>query len=93
MRVINNLEPIVTGIAGAGGGIVGMVVAWLGIKARMDSIEKTLEKLVHSGECDAHRGAMTQRIDNSISRFNRVDANIEVITRMLVDRHYPKQDP
>ena len=91
--MVSSLETVTTAVAGAGGGVVGMVVAWLGIKARMDSMEKTLEKLVHSTTCDANRRAMTQRIDNSISRFNRVDANIEVITKMLIDRHYPKRDP
>ena len=78
------LELWPTAASGAGGSILGMVVAWLGIKTRLDTIEKTLEMVVREKECQARTTALTQRVDNSVSRFNRVDANIEVVRELLL---------
>jgi len=72
--------------AGAGGSFFGMLIAWLGIKSRLDTIEKTLETVVREKECQARTIALTQRVDNSVSRFNRVDANIEVVRELLLKR-------
>ena len=78
------MEFIPPAAAGAGGGFFGMLISWLGIKSRFDAIEKKLDTLVGEKECRARTQALTQRVDNSVSRFNRVDANIEVIRELLL---------
>jgi len=73
--------------SGAGGGFLGALLAWLGIKARMDSIDKGIATLVTERECLARTTALTQRVNNATDRFNRIDANIEYIRKLLEDKH------
>jgi hypothetical protein len=69
----------------AGGGLLGALLAYLGIKSRLDSIERVLADMVTSRECVARSGGLSRRLDNSIDRFSRIDANIEVIRQMLMN--------
>lgn len=72
----------------AGGGFLGAIIAYFGIKARIDSLERALGELVTDRECKARSGALSQRMDNSVDRFSRIDANIEIIRQMLMDRTF-----
>ena len=72
--------------AGVGGSAFVVMIAWITIKSRLDAIEKTLESVVREKECIARTIALAQRVDNSVSRFNRVDASIEVVRELLLKR-------
>ena len=74
----------VAGMAGAGSGIIGVLMAWLGIKSRLDTIEKKVDTVVSERECQARSAALAQRVDNSVSRFNRIDTNIEVLRELIL---------
>ena len=83
-------EQLLTLGAGGGGGLIGALVAWFGIRSRLDAMEKSLEARVTEKECAAAQRAqatvasgLSQRIDNSVERFTRIDANIERIRQML----------
>ena len=76
----------------AGGGLLGALLAYLGIKQRMDSLEKTLSEMVTSRECTARSGGIVQRLENSLDRFSRIDANIEIIRQMLMSSAHNRSD-
>ena len=76
------IEPLA---AGAGGSMLGVLLAYWGLKTRLDSFEKALQHFVTDKEFSATVHALTQRIDNSVARFNRVDTNLEVMLKILMD--------
>jgi len=87
------LETLQTLASSAGGGFMGVVVAWLAIKTRLDALEKAIEKLVTNKECDARTHALSQRVDNGSARFNRIDANVEVIRQLLINNIKDRSPP
>jgi len=76
----------------AGGGLLGALLAYFGIKQRMDSLEKTLTEMVTNRECNARHGGLSQRIDNGLDRFSRIDANIEIIRQMLMSSAHGRSE-
>jgi len=86
MRGESNMESEIFGTigSGAGGGMVGALIAWWGLKGRIDSLEKIISTMVSHGEFIATISGLSQRINNSMDRFNRIDANIELIRQLLL---------
>ena len=76
----------------AGGGLLGALLAYLGIKARLDSIEKSMTEMVTTRECAARSGGIVQRLENSLDRFSRIDANIEIIRQMLMSSAHDRSE-
>jgi tetrahydromethanopterin S-methyltransferase subunit G len=76
--------------SGAAGGAIGAIIAWVGIKARLDNIEKLIEHVVTEATCDARTKALSQRVNNATDRFDRIDSKIEIILKLLIDRDMKK---
>jgi len=73
--------------SGAGGGLIGALIAYLGIKTRLDSLEKGILTMVSQRECAAVSAGLSQRVNNAADRFSRIDANIEVLRQILVHQN------
>jgi 1-deoxy-D-xylulose 5-phosphate reductoisomerase len=78
------IEPVA---AGAGGSIFGAIVAWMGIKSRLDNIDRALGLLVSEKECLARTGALQQRVDNATDRFDRIDVKLDALLQHVVGRN------
>lgn len=79
------LETLQTLGSSAGGGFLGVVIGWIALKARLDTLESRIAVLVSEKECSARSAAITQRVDNAKERFTRIDANVEVIRQLLIN--------
>ena len=68
----------------AGGSLLGVLIAYMGLKSRIDSMEKHLETYVTNRECGAKHDSVTQRMDNASNRFDRIDTKLEVLVQMAM---------
>lgn len=62
------MDELITGIGGAGGGgVVGVILAWLGFKSKVCSIERRLSGLSdnvrYEDTCEKICGAMEKRLE------------------------------
>ena len=71
--------------SGAGGGLLGVILTWFGLKSRLDSMEKTVEGLVTEKICEARTKALVQRIDNARDRFDKIDLKLESLHQVTVN--------
>ena len=85
MENIGIVEPI---LSAAGGSFLGVLIAYLALKSRLDNLEKAIGSFVNEKECSARHMAMSQRIDNAANRFDRIDTKLEVMVQMLMKGNY-----
>ena len=72
-----------TGGAGLGGGIVAAILTALGFKARIDTVEKAMEKVmdkaVYKDLCNERYKNITDRLDVQIHELEKQDKKLDAI--------------
>ena len=72
-----------TGGAGLGGGIVAAVVTALGFKARINTVEKALEKTMDKELCNERWQNILNRLDAQIRELEKQDKKLDEILKKV----------
>ena len=68
-----------TGGAGLGGGMVGAIMAFFGLKTRINSVEKTLDKVVFRDLCDERYKNLSEQLDKQDKKLDKQSDKLDAI--------------